>query len=421
MGNKQDDVTGPETAVSHEDHDNRQAPDDGTQLTFLHADAAFATAGARWDPRQYRDPLTALVVSDQNPYAVKTVRYADDNESKILERRNFTGSAIRQFDQALAYLSACADESSDSVPAGPSRQARPNRQAGPAADASTNPVPTSAIREALANAIVHRDYAFTGPTIVNIYPSRIEIISLGGLVGGLQTNDLLNGISQPRNIELATVFERLGIVENYGSGIRAIMRAYGDSHAGPQLRVSPSSVAVILPGLRSESPNGDDSRDANQADAAEPSGHPRGATAPGSDGTAAKRYRFPVGYVTYVELPDGNSYEQITLTTMLPTGASSSPNSTGMRRVPAAAAAPRPVRMDSSHLEPLILSFMLAKGVPLRRIEIEQPLHLTRAQATHTLRNLVDDGSVRRIGNSRTTRYVAAAAVPDGGERDARP
>lgn len=45
--------------------------------------------------------------------------------------------------------------------------------------------PEDAIREALLNAIVHRDYSFSGSTLINIYLERLEISSLGGLVPGL--------------------------------------------------------------------------------------------------------------------------------------------------------------------------------------------------------------------------------------------
>lgn len=422
MGTEQD-ASAAEASGFNEGGDKERAQFNERHLTFQQADAAFATAGVHWDVRQCRDSATVLVVSDQNPHAIKTVRYADDDESQILERRNFTGSAIRQFDQALTYLKALSAN-------GLSGQIQPqaNRQTDPAAKtattatdaiSSTDAIPQAAIREALANAIVHRDYAFSGPTIVNIYPDRIEIISLGGLVSTLQTNDLLNGISQPRNAELAAIFEQLGIVENYGSGIRTIMRTYADSSSSPQLRVSPSSVAVILPKLQTDRLNAVDSHHAEPTNAADSANHPGDhGNAPGSEGTAAKRYRFPVGYVKHVELPDGSSYDQITLTATLPAGA---PQPTGIQRLPVATcAAPRSIRMDRSRLEPLILSFMIAKGVPLRRIEIEQPLHLTKAQATYTLRNLVDDGRVRRIGNARATRYIASTTAIDDAISGAR-
>ena len=49
--------------------------------------------------------------------------------------------------------------------------------------------PDDAIREVLLNAIVHRDYGFSGSIIINVYDNRMEFISLGGLVHGLSTEE----------------------------------------------------------------------------------------------------------------------------------------------------------------------------------------------------------------------------------------
>ena len=45
----------------------------------------------------------------------------------------------------------------------------------------TNDYDDLVIREAILNAIIHRDYSFSGSTIINIYIDRIEFISIGGL------------------------------------------------------------------------------------------------------------------------------------------------------------------------------------------------------------------------------------------------
>lgn len=80
--------------------------------------------------------------------------------------------------------------------------------------------PEAAIREALLNAAVHRDYGFSGSIIVNINSKNIDIISIGGLVPGLAKEDIMNGISQLRNRKLAEMFHRLNYIESYSTGIR---------------------------------------------------------------------------------------------------------------------------------------------------------------------------------------------------------
>ena len=62
------------------------------------------------------------------------------------------------------------------------------------------------LAEALLNALVHRDYSFSGSIIINVNDARIEFISLGGLMPGLSLEDIHSGISQPRNHNLADSF-----------------------------------------------------------------------------------------------------------------------------------------------------------------------------------------------------------------------
>ena len=88
----------------------------------------------------------------------------------------------------------------------------------------------AAVREALLNAIIHRDYSFNGSTIVNIYDDRIEFLSLGGLVPGLSMEAVMMGVSQSRNAGLANIFFRLKLVESYGTGIKRINALYKGSH-----------------------------------------------------------------------------------------------------------------------------------------------------------------------------------------------
>ena len=80
--------------------------------------------------------------------------------------------------------------------------------------------PTETIREALLNAVVHREYSFSGSTLINIYEDRIEFISLGGIISGLSLDSIMLGVSQSRNEKLANIFYRLHLIEAYGTGIK---------------------------------------------------------------------------------------------------------------------------------------------------------------------------------------------------------
>ncbi len=81
-------------------------------------------------------------------------------------------------------------------------------------------IPEVAIREAIVNAIVHRDYSNHGRDVkVAVYDDRIEVVSPGPLPNGLTNEEILNGRSEIRNRVIARVFKELGYIEQWGSGI----------------------------------------------------------------------------------------------------------------------------------------------------------------------------------------------------------
>lgn len=109
--------------------------------------------------------------------------------------------------------------------------------------------PEEAVREAMLNSIIHRDYSFSGSIIVNLYDDRIEFVSLGGLVPGLRKEDLFLGISQPRNERLANVFYRLKHIEAYGTGLRRIMQYYEQFDVKPEIEATHGAFMLTLPNM----------------------------------------------------------------------------------------------------------------------------------------------------------------------------
>jgi predicted HTH transcriptional regulator len=80
--------------------------------------------------------------------------------------------------------------------------------------------PLEAIREALINAVIHRDYAILGSDIkVAIYDDMLEITSPGPLPDALPVEELGTGRSEIRNRTLAPIFKELKLIEAWGSGI----------------------------------------------------------------------------------------------------------------------------------------------------------------------------------------------------------
>jgi len=87
-------------------------------------------------------------------------------------------------------------------------------------------IPYAAIREALINAVVHRDYSNLGRDIkVGIYDDILDIVSPGSFPSTLTQEDVLNGRSEIRNRVIARVFKELGYIEQWGSGINRIINS----------------------------------------------------------------------------------------------------------------------------------------------------------------------------------------------------
>lgn len=76
-----------------------------------------------------------------------------------------------------------------------------------------------AFREAVANALVHRDYARSGAIHIQWHPDRIEVSNPGGFPEGVRLDNLLVAPPRPRNPLLADAFKRAGVVERTARGI----------------------------------------------------------------------------------------------------------------------------------------------------------------------------------------------------------
>ena len=212
-------------------------------LTFHAAAEAFKQYGVPFSEEKYLalgmlrpdEPLytnLALLLSDQCAHTVKIAVFDDDTNTVFKDQKEFGGSVFAQLNAAFQYLMLCNRRAA--VISGLTREEHPD-------------YPEEAIREALLNAIVHRDYAFSGSIIINVNAREMEFISLGGLLPGLSPEDIRAGISQPRNRNLAAVFHRLRLIESYGTGIRRIFALYADCPVQPRIEVTPNTFRMILP------------------------------------------------------------------------------------------------------------------------------------------------------------------------------
>ena len=107
-----------------------------------------------------------------------------------------------------------------------------------------------AFREAVANALVHRDYARLGAVHVQWHSDRIEISNPGGFPEGVRLDNLLVTPPRPRNPLLADAFKRAGLVERTARGIDTIFfeQLRNGRPAPDYSRSTEASVVVVLPG-----------------------------------------------------------------------------------------------------------------------------------------------------------------------------
>ena len=110
--------------------------------------------------------------------------------------------------------------------------------------------PLKSVREALVNALIHRDYQVVGSEIhVDMFQDRLEITSPGGMLNGklIQNMDLRHIPSLRRNQIISDVFARLHLMERRGSGIGRIPSGYTGFDRQPEFFSDPDFFIVTLP------------------------------------------------------------------------------------------------------------------------------------------------------------------------------
>lgn len=211
-------------------------------LTFEAADAQFAKREIPFDNTKKQtlglispDGIysnVAFLLSDQFSSTIKAATFSGTDKSDFQDRREFGGSLFRQMEDTYAYL----DMRNQTKATFEGLYRRDVRD-----------YPEEALREALLNSLVHRDYSFSASTLISVYNDRMEFISVGGLPDGIVLDDIMLGLSVCRNPKLAAVFYRLKLIEAYGTGVPKIMNAYDDCTRKPTIEVTSNAFKITLP------------------------------------------------------------------------------------------------------------------------------------------------------------------------------
>lgn len=138
---------------------------------------------------------------------IQAARFANTGKATFLDRKQLEGSPLDVLDEAARFIS---------------RNTRLAARIGGAIRRTDVPeYPPGAVREALVNAIAHRDYSMTDmPIRLAIFSDRLEIESPGTLPYGMTIEALKLGMSRPRNRVIARILRELEIMEAWGSGYR---------------------------------------------------------------------------------------------------------------------------------------------------------------------------------------------------------
>ncbi len=214
-------------------------------LTFIQADAEFEKAGLPFGEAQKKSlgligrdgcyTNLALLLSDQCEHKIKFAVFSGTEKGIFKDRHEFCGSLFRQVEDLTRAIDAY------------NRLSSPRIEGMKRVD--VRDYPETAIREAVLNAVIHREYALGGYTLASVFDDRIEIVSLGGLVRGVEMDDIMLGVSYLRNKQLAEIFYRLHWIEAYGTGITKIKEEYKDAACQPAFESSPNAFKITLPNL----------------------------------------------------------------------------------------------------------------------------------------------------------------------------
>jgi len=216
------------------------------QLTFEKTAAYFAKKDIPFETAQMKtlnligaDGMytnLALLLSDQCAHTIKLAVFEGIRKAIFKERREFSGSLLQQLEDAYQFIDLF-------------NKTRAEFEGLERID--MRDYPPEAIRESLLNAVVHREYSYSGSTLISIFDNRMEFVTIGGLVKGIAFNDIMLGVSVLRNQHLANVFYRLKLIEAYGTGVPKIMECYDNEYVRPLVEVSDNAFKITLPNMNS--------------------------------------------------------------------------------------------------------------------------------------------------------------------------
>ncbi len=219
--------------------------------------------GVRELPAVFNEALSAYhIITDQHGHLYPTVagtllfakdpqkffpeafiicaRYTGVEGREALSYRDCGGTLFEQFREAYAFVVSQLYRSFSIT--GPMREEKLE-------------IPEVALREAIINALVHRNYHISATIKISIYDNRIEIFSPGGFPGPMNLKNIKKGLTYTRNTAIAKIFREAGYGEKLGTGFFTIFSSYEEyGLREPEIIEGENFVKCILPRLGATKP-----------------------------------------------------------------------------------------------------------------------------------------------------------------------
>ena len=156
----------------------------------------------------------AYLFADENKVSIRIGKYAGTDKMELIENEEYGDcSLVKAMQKVLDKLDI------ENVT---QARKRPMKQR-----LEKSYVDKEVLHEVVINAFAHNDYSSGDTPIIEIFEDKFVVTSYGGLVEGLVLEDFYSGTSMPRNREIMRIFKDLEFVEQLGSGIPKIIKAYG--------------------------------------------------------------------------------------------------------------------------------------------------------------------------------------------------
>lgn len=308
------------------------------ELEFSQLKAIFAKRRVKLGARQMRSLMMcnedgqytnlAYILSDDCQMRFQVASFQGCDVRVFKDRKVFDGCILEQVNKLVDYLEFRNETSG--------RIAMPHR-------VRVRSYPDDALREAVCNMVMHRDYTSRAINKISVFDDRIEFHTAGGLAPGVYKDEVICGMSVCRNPRLADLMFRLGLVEVYGTGLPRIFAAYEGRSVQPLVECSDNVFRLTLPNINYAIEHGGGKKNGKQ---------------------------------TAEECRDE-----------------------GLETLPG----PRP--WEIGEVRRMILNLIDLNG-KITRIEVEKVLGCSRSSAGRLLEGMVSDGLIDKVGAARSTAYV---------------